>query len=192
MNKQKLYDFMYRHGIFNINPKGSIRFEVVGDLLDDMREDTLKGVIQVASDMLKDPETLDRDKDDTTAESMRCDSIQPLDLERMAGRPKRKGTAETVKFTIDVEMQERWVPYFLSLLHKMQSDGNIGHSEMLGFYADGDGDFRPRFKTDDSTLAYLARKHKDEAILNKEPHYAKFKYYPEDYNEQDLCFYDAG
>ncbi len=28
----------------------------------------------------------------------------------------------------------------------MESCGTIGHSELIGFYADGDGDFHPRFK----------------------------------------------
>lgn len=50
-----------------------------------------------------------------------------------------------MKFSIDVEMEDRWVPYFIGMLKKMESDGNIGHSELIGFYADGDGDFRPKF-----------------------------------------------
>ena len=49
------------------------------------------------------------------------------------------------KFNIEVEMEERWIPYFMSFLKHMQYDGNIGHSELLGFYSDGDGDFRPKF-----------------------------------------------
>ena len=30
----------------------------------------------------------------------------------------------------------------------MQQNGEIGHSEIIGFYSDGDGDFRPNFKCD--------------------------------------------
>ncbi|MGL5514280.1 MAG: hypothetical protein ACRDBM_13725 [Sporomusa sp.] len=52
------------------------------------------------------------------------------------------------KFTIQVEMQERWVPYFLSMLKQMEYNGNIGRSRMVGIYADGDGDFRPKFSVD--------------------------------------------
>ena len=49
-------------------------------------------------------------------------------------------------FTIEVTMNERWVNDFCSMLNWMQSCGNMGHSSMVGFYADGDGDFRPEFK----------------------------------------------
>ena len=30
----------------------------------------------------------------------------------------------------------------------MEFCGKIGHSSLIGFYSDGDGDFRPEFKTD--------------------------------------------
>lgn len=53
------------------------------------------------------------------------------------------------KFTISCEMEERWIPAFYSMLKRMEHDGAIGHSEKIGFYADGDGDFRPQFTTDD-------------------------------------------
>lgn len=49
-------------------------------------------------------------------------------------------------FTIEVTMNERWVNDFCSMLHWMQSCGNLGHSSIVGFYSDGDGDFRPTFK----------------------------------------------
>ena len=49
-------------------------------------------------------------------------------------------------FTIKVTMNERWIDDFCSMLHWMQSCGNLGHSSLVGFYADGDGDFRPQFK----------------------------------------------
>ena len=48
-------------------------------------------------------------------------------------------------FTIEVTMNERWVNDFCSMLHWMQSCGNLGHSSLVSFYADGDGDFRPKF-----------------------------------------------
>ena len=48
-------------------------------------------------------------------------------------------------FTIEVTMNGRWVNDFCSMLHWMQSCGNLGHSSLVGFYADGDGDFRPKF-----------------------------------------------
>lgn len=52
----------------------------------------------------------------------------------------------TKKFTVEVEMKERWIPHFLSMLHYMQGLGEMGSSRTVSFYADGDGDFRPKFK----------------------------------------------
>lgn len=52
------------------------------------------------------------------------------------------------KFTIEVEMKERWVPHFMSMLKRMEYLGNIGASGNTGIFADGDGDFRPKFNTD--------------------------------------------
>jgi hypothetical protein len=50
-----------------------------------------------------------------------------------------------MKFTIEVDMQDRWVGHFISMLKTMQYLGGIGSSRVVGFYADGDGDFRPKF-----------------------------------------------
>lgn len=55
-----------------------------------------------------------------------------------------------MKFTITCEMKDRWVPSFLGLLKEMQYNGSIGHSGTVSFYADGDGDFRPKFEWDKS------------------------------------------
>lgn len=52
---------------------------------------------------------------------------------------------EKRKFTIECEVPERWVDDFCAMLNSMQSFGNLGHSGVVGIYADGDGDFRPRF-----------------------------------------------
>ena len=51
-----------------------------------------------------------------------------------------------MKFTIEVEMEDRWVPHFLSMLKYMQRLGGIGSSREVTFYSDGDGDFRPKFQ----------------------------------------------
>ena len=50
-----------------------------------------------------------------------------------------------VKFTINVTLKDRWVDDFCSLLKWMEHCGAVGHSSFVGFYADGDGDFRPEF-----------------------------------------------
>jgi hypothetical protein len=52
------------------------------------------------------------------------------------------------KFTIEVEMNERWIPHFMSMLKYMEMLGNKGSSRQVGIYSDGDGDFNPKFKTD--------------------------------------------
>ena len=48
-------------------------------------------------------------------------------------------------FNIEVTMEERWIDYFCSMLKYMEHCGDIGHSEIISFYSDGDGDFRPNF-----------------------------------------------
>jgi hypothetical protein len=50
------------------------------------------------------------------------------------------------KFTMEIEMEERWIPHFLSMLEKMENYGYNGMSRKVALYADGDGDFRPKFK----------------------------------------------
>ena len=55
---------------------------------------------------------------------------------------------DKVTLNITVTMKERWVDDFLSFLQYMETCGNLGHSALLGFYADGDGDFRPKFVFD--------------------------------------------
>lgn len=52
---------------------------------------------------------------------------------------------EEVTFNIEVTMNSRWVNDFCSMLKYMEYCGNIGHSSVVGFYSDGDGDFRPKF-----------------------------------------------
>ena len=56
--------------------------------------------------------------------------------------------AKEVEFNIRVRMNERWVNDFCSFLKYMESCGNMGHSAPIAFYADGDGDFRPKFEID--------------------------------------------
>ena len=52
---------------------------------------------------------------------------------------------EKRKFTIECEVPERWVNDFCAMLEEIQYFGEQGHSGVVGIYADGDGDFRPRF-----------------------------------------------
>ena len=54
-----------------------------------------------------------------------------------------------MQFFIQVDMPDRWVPHFLSMLKYMERLGGIGASRKVAIYADGDGDFRPKFRWSD-------------------------------------------
>lgn len=55
---------------------------------------------------------------------------------------------DLIQIPITVEIPERWKDSFLSFLKELGRNGNIGHSEVLGFFCDGDGDFRAKFDFD--------------------------------------------
>lgn len=57
-------------------------------------------------------------------------------------------------FTVYCQMDERWIPSFLKMLNTMQHNGDIGRSEFVGMYSDGDGDYRPRFDYDKIAQKY--------------------------------------
>jgi hypothetical protein len=59
-----------------------------------------------------------------------------------------RGYPDSVTVTIKATMRARWLPHFLSMLQHMAKLGSWGSSRMVHFYADGDGDFRPRFEWD--------------------------------------------
>ena len=52
------------------------------------------------------------------------------------------------KFIIEAEMEERWIPHFMSMLKHMERLGEMGSSRKVTLYSDGDGDFRPKFNAD--------------------------------------------
>lgn len=52
-------------------------------------------------------------------------------------------------FTIECTMSERWIPTFMSFLQKLQYNGVVGHTGIVAIMSDGDGDFRPKFTTDE-------------------------------------------
>lgn len=70
-----------------------------------------------------------------------------------------------VTFNIEVTMNERWVNDFCSMLKWMESCGNLGHSSIVGFYSDGDGDFRPNFIFDREYQATYGYRKKDGKTL---------------------------
>jgi len=67
---------------------------------------------------------------------------------------KGKNGGETTTITITATMKDRWVPHFLSMLRYMERCGAVGSSRTVGIYADGDGDFRPKFEWDPKFADY--------------------------------------
>ena len=59
------------------------------------------------------------------------------------------------EFTIKCKMRSRWVPHFLGMLKTMERLGGLGASRVVSMYADGDGDFRPKFEWDASLPAFI-------------------------------------
>ena len=56
--------------------------------------------------------------------------------------------SKKIELNIKAFIDERWVNDFCSMLKHMELCGNIGHSSVVAFHADGDGDFRPKFEFD--------------------------------------------
>lgn len=52
-------------------------------------------------------------------------------------------------------MNARWARQFLGMLKTMQQLGSQGSSREVILYADGDGDFRPKFEWDENSMAAL-------------------------------------
>lgn len=51
----------------------------------------------------------------------------------------------------------------------MESCGNLGHSSVVGFYSDGDGDFRPKFNINtEYKITYGYRKKDGKELPNLE------------------------
>lgn len=58
---------------------------------------------------------------------------------------ERKRGLEGVTFTVTCTMRRRWARQFLGMLLNMQRLGVAGSSRNTTLFADGDGDFRPKF-----------------------------------------------
>ncbi len=54
-------------------------------------------------------------------------------------------TSSECEFTVTCRMSHRWAEQFVGMLYAMERLGRMGLSRSITFYADGDGDFRPRF-----------------------------------------------
>ena len=68
------------------------------------------------------------------------------------GRKEMKELGKKVELNIKATMDERWVNDFCSMLNWMQRCGELGHSSVVAFYSDGDGDFRPSLNSIESMI----------------------------------------
>jgi len=59
---------------------------------------------------------------------------------------------ETITFTVNCTMTRRWASQFIGMITYMQQLGGNGSSRNVTFYADGDGDYRPKFTWDDQSI----------------------------------------
>lgn len=74
---------------------------------------------------------------------------------------------EEITFTVKCTMRKRWAPQLVSMLKRMQHLGAIGSSRKTGIFADGDGDFRPRFEIDQEfPEVEPAREHDGETLYD--------------------------
>lgn len=51
-----------------------------------------------------------------------------------------------MRLQINADIPDRWVPHFVGFLERLQYLGAVGCSRTTSIFADGDGDFRPRFE----------------------------------------------
>lgn len=64
----------------------------------------------------------------------------------MKSEEERQRGFDEVTFTVTCTMRRRWASQFLGMLKLMRQLGNQGSSREIVFFADGDGDFRPKFE----------------------------------------------
>lgn len=64
----------------------------------------------------------------------------------------REKKHEVITFTVTCTMKRRWATQFLSMLKYMQKLGSWGSSREVALFADGDGDYRPKFVFDPELL----------------------------------------
>jgi len=55
---------------------------------------------------------------------------------------------ERMTVNIKATMPRMWMQAFLSMIKEMENNGLNGHSEIMAFHCDGDGNFNPKFELD--------------------------------------------
>ena len=64
----------------------------------------------------------------------------------MADRNSMEWFTTECEVTIKMKATKHFLPEFIAMLKTMESNGNVGHSNWVAYYADGDGSFRPKFE----------------------------------------------
>ena len=57
---------------------------------------------------------------------------------------------EVIEIGLKFKISPRWYKQFIGFLRELENDSIVGHSGLVGFFADGDGDFRFRWKFSDA------------------------------------------
>ncbi len=68
-----------------------------------------------------------------------------------------RGAGEAIEVSLKFKIHARWYKQFIGFLKSLEDNSIIGHSGINGFFADGDGDFRFRWKFVDSAEAEKAK-----------------------------------
>lgn len=64
---------------------------------------------------------------------------------------------EVIEIGLKFKINPRWYKQFIGFLQELESDSIVGHSGITGFFADGDGDFRFRWKFANNVEAETAK-----------------------------------
>lgn len=75
---------------------------------------------------------------------------------------------EVVEIGLKFKIKPRWYKKFIGFLQELEGDSMAGHSALVGFFADGDGDFGFRWTYSDDKESELATKKVEEYFNGRE------------------------
>ena len=85
---------------------------------------------------------------------------------------------DSITFDVKFTIKKRWVPVFLAFLNKLFQNSMLGRSSMVGFYADGEEDFKFKASIGDEGLENIKKEYgmvnwDGKTIVDTERAYAK-------------------
>ena len=83
-----------------------------------------------------------------------------------------RGAGEAIEVSLKFKIHPRWYKQFIGFLRELENDSIIGHSGIAGFFADGDGDFRFRWKFADGAEAEKAKDFVEKYFAEQEKHWS--------------------